>query len=218
MSLIQCPDCGRDVSSSAPACPNCGAPVASLIMARAEASPKRRTLGCTSLFVVVVVVGILASALIPEKERTGNESPSPRRLQDTQTQGAMARPVQTEAPTMRADTLAATAGSPSAADTLGIAETESQSRILARSDSALGGAFAVAMQLARRLSDSSATRLRAEERDWIVKRDKECGFDSARRGFSTLRDSATLGCFVRHTQLRTRELQALSAELATRTP
>jgi hypothetical protein len=28
MALIQCEDCGRDVSDRAPACPNCGAPVA----------------------------------------------------------------------------------------------------------------------------------------------------------------------------------------------
>jgi hypothetical protein len=29
MALIKCEDCGRDISSRAPACPNCGAPVAS---------------------------------------------------------------------------------------------------------------------------------------------------------------------------------------------
>lgn len=28
MALIQCPDCSRDVSSSAQACPHCGHPVA----------------------------------------------------------------------------------------------------------------------------------------------------------------------------------------------
>ena len=27
MSLIDCPECGRQVSSKAPACPNCGAPI-----------------------------------------------------------------------------------------------------------------------------------------------------------------------------------------------
>ena len=27
MSLIDCPDCGRQVSSNAPACPGCGAPM-----------------------------------------------------------------------------------------------------------------------------------------------------------------------------------------------
>ncbi len=28
MPLIQCPDCGRDVSDSAPSCPGCGKPIA----------------------------------------------------------------------------------------------------------------------------------------------------------------------------------------------
>lgn len=27
MSLMDCPECGRQVSSKAPACPNCGAPI-----------------------------------------------------------------------------------------------------------------------------------------------------------------------------------------------
>lgn len=28
MSLIDCPDCGKQVSSNAPSCPGCGAPIA----------------------------------------------------------------------------------------------------------------------------------------------------------------------------------------------
>lgn len=28
MSLIKCPDCGKEVSDKAPACPNCGRPIA----------------------------------------------------------------------------------------------------------------------------------------------------------------------------------------------
>jgi hypothetical protein len=31
MALIQCEDCGREVSDRAPACPNCGAPVSSSV-------------------------------------------------------------------------------------------------------------------------------------------------------------------------------------------
>jgi hypothetical protein len=30
VALIQCEDCGRDVSDRAPACPNCGAPIAAV--------------------------------------------------------------------------------------------------------------------------------------------------------------------------------------------
>lgn len=31
MSLIQCPECGKDVSSTAPSCPNCGHPLSGII-------------------------------------------------------------------------------------------------------------------------------------------------------------------------------------------
>lgn len=34
MALIQCPDCGKDVSSSAEACNGCGAPIASAFVAQ----------------------------------------------------------------------------------------------------------------------------------------------------------------------------------------
>lgn len=33
MSLINCPECNRKISSSAPACPGCGAPIASALPA-----------------------------------------------------------------------------------------------------------------------------------------------------------------------------------------
>ena len=36
MSLIDCPDCGRQISSNAPACPGCGAPIAA-----ASSTPKK---------------------------------------------------------------------------------------------------------------------------------------------------------------------------------
>jgi hypothetical protein len=35
MALVECEDCGRDVSDRAPACPNCGAPIASSVEASA---------------------------------------------------------------------------------------------------------------------------------------------------------------------------------------
>ena len=34
MALIDCPDCGKQVSSNAPACPNCGAPIATPVVER----------------------------------------------------------------------------------------------------------------------------------------------------------------------------------------
>ena len=35
MALTQCPDCGKEVSTSAVACPNCGAPIAGASEAKA---------------------------------------------------------------------------------------------------------------------------------------------------------------------------------------
>ena len=42
MALVQCDDCGRDVSDRAPACPNCGAPIAAA--AEASGGPTKVTL------------------------------------------------------------------------------------------------------------------------------------------------------------------------------
>lgn len=33
MPLVQCPDCGKSVSTSAPTCPNCGRPMAAVVVA-----------------------------------------------------------------------------------------------------------------------------------------------------------------------------------------
>lgn len=41
MALINCEDCGREVSDRAPACPNCGAPIAPAVD---ENAPKKVTL------------------------------------------------------------------------------------------------------------------------------------------------------------------------------
>ena len=36
MSLIDCPDCGKQISSNAPSCPGCGAPIATATEAMKE--------------------------------------------------------------------------------------------------------------------------------------------------------------------------------------
>ena len=52
MALIDCPECGKQVSSKAPTCPNCGVPIASeppsrpdrevaAMQAAAESKPKK---------------------------------------------------------------------------------------------------------------------------------------------------------------------------------
>lgn len=42
MALLQCTECGSDVSSAAPACPHCGKPMGDRSAAKAHASPKSR--------------------------------------------------------------------------------------------------------------------------------------------------------------------------------
>lgn len=73
MALVNCSDCGREVSDRAPACPGCGAPVA----VEAPGGPERvrtsedsaltRSRGCADLiiwpavFLVILVLMWLAS-------------------------------------------------------------------------------------------------------------------------------------------------------------
>ena len=55
MALIQCPECGKEVSDKALACPNCGNPIA------APAPPKRRSHKKAILVVCIVLVLCLAA-------------------------------------------------------------------------------------------------------------------------------------------------------------
>lgn len=74
--LIQCPECGREVSDKAPACPHCGVPIAGNIMAKETNNsydrneindPKQKTnKGCgigmiflVSLILVLIIIGAL---------------------------------------------------------------------------------------------------------------------------------------------------------------
>jgi len=68
MSLIQCPDCRRQVSARAPTCPNCGAPIAvqsPLDLARSKKSGEGiflQTLnaGCVVTLVIIGIIVFLA--------------------------------------------------------------------------------------------------------------------------------------------------------------
>ena len=44
MALIKCPECGREISSTATECPNCGFPIEEL-----DASAKKSTTQCLEL-------------------------------------------------------------------------------------------------------------------------------------------------------------------------
>ncbi len=55
MALINCPDCGKEVSDIAPACPNCGR----AIKARTIEKTAKKYKGAITLGTVMLPVGIL---------------------------------------------------------------------------------------------------------------------------------------------------------------
>jgi uncharacterized membrane protein YvbJ len=58
MSLISCPDCGRQVSDSAPTCPQCGKPIA--LASSQTVRTKRKGGAYEALGFVLIVAGIIA--------------------------------------------------------------------------------------------------------------------------------------------------------------
>ena len=68
MALTTCPDCGRDVSASAPTCPHCGRPIATTV-AQADvhgsgAGPFRKGLGFTCGVLLAIVTGIIIIGML----------------------------------------------------------------------------------------------------------------------------------------------------------
>ncbi|MFO7870787.1 MAG: zinc-ribbon domain-containing protein [Kiritimatiellia bacterium] len=68
MAMIKCPECGRELSESAPVCPGCGYPV------KPPPVPKKSkgvgwAVGCAvagvAVLVIVAIVGLLAAIAIP---------------------------------------------------------------------------------------------------------------------------------------------------------
>lgn len=71
MALITCPDCGKEVSSNAPACPGCGGPIASgaAVAQRGDIVPysdqevavmlsrKKKTSHLLHLFLTIITLG-----------------------------------------------------------------------------------------------------------------------------------------------------------------
>lgn len=89
MPLIPCPDCGAEVSTSAPACPKCGRPIAPPLMpppAPAQVvitqapSAKKKTSpaawGCLALIVLVIVGGVLSGPKTDSSTPTQPPAPS----------------------------------------------------------------------------------------------------------------------------------------------
>jgi len=60
MALVQCPDCGTDVSDAAPACPKCGRPARNILGQEKAITVKPQTscvtIGCLGVFILVIAV------------------------------------------------------------------------------------------------------------------------------------------------------------------
>ncbi len=81
MSLIKCPECGREISDKAAACPNCGAPVnPNPVQVDGKVSPKTSpvTWGCTTLIIVVLFLMIAMSVCPSSKTQQTKTSSSNR--------------------------------------------------------------------------------------------------------------------------------------------
>ncbi len=70
MPLINCPECGREVSNKAPTCPSCGVPIApqspsSPVFVSAPAQPEKKNVSCLSagclILLVLFLIGLVAS-------------------------------------------------------------------------------------------------------------------------------------------------------------
>lgn len=64
MGLVACPDCGRQVSDVASACPQCGRPRAVRAGTPHEQQPKRKRIGCASVWVVGALIVFGAIGLV----------------------------------------------------------------------------------------------------------------------------------------------------------
>jgi hypothetical protein len=74
MALITCPDCKKEISSSAVNCPNCGYPIAKAIETKSKAiSKKDKRLGCI-ITVCVLIVIIIIVGLCNRNNSTNNKS------------------------------------------------------------------------------------------------------------------------------------------------
>jgi hypothetical protein len=74
-------------------------------------------------------------------------------------------------------------------------------------DSTLGAVYSARLESVMRLSGRAARdALRDQQRKWIIERDRDCHYDSARLGFSAITDFGVLQCFVRWGRERIPEL------------
>lgn len=67
MALIKCPECGKDVSSTAKACPNCGAPIDTAIRCPKCGSANTSVISGASKAVSVALWGVFAANKVMSK-------------------------------------------------------------------------------------------------------------------------------------------------------
>lgn len=63
MSMIKCPECGKEVSDKAYACPSCGSPVSP----KTEPTPKKEGKKLTVIVIVILIIfiSIVSSVVTP---------------------------------------------------------------------------------------------------------------------------------------------------------
>ena len=80
MAMVACPECGKQVSSTAPACPGCGAPVAKLVQRRdmppayLEERPKAQWWTCAVGGLIAVLVVVFFLLRMPGSEQSAAQS------------------------------------------------------------------------------------------------------------------------------------------------
>jgi len=64
MALIKCPDCGKEVSTSAESCPNCGRPMSTAIQCPNCKSPDVEKISAASKVGSALVWGVFAAGKV----------------------------------------------------------------------------------------------------------------------------------------------------------
>ena len=60
MAMVKCPDCGKDISSSAMACPNCGHPMKAALKPKGEGCfLQTLNIGCALVLIVIIFIVIV---------------------------------------------------------------------------------------------------------------------------------------------------------------